>query len=112
VDDLVRKCRRADVAHVRVAPAALCAPGAVHADAAAATEKARAALAADPRVAEAAIGEDQTIEVRAASPEQDASFISELLVRQGFPVHYFSEEPLTLEDAFLRLTSGAEEKQY
>jgi len=133
VAEILRRGRRGNILHARVAPGprpaplsdpatdAACpdaaAPGAAQGPGANApsptaapvaspeTLRAQEALAADPRVESTALlGE--TIEVRLCPGECDPSFVARLLVEKGFHLHHFSEEPLTLEDAFMRLTAG------
>ncbi len=72
---------------------------------AAITRRARDLFNTDFRVAATALHEN-TIEVTLAENQADPSFIPELLLRNNFPLYHFSEEPLTLEDAFMRLTTS------
>ncbi len=92
VQELVRLCRRADIIHAKVG-------GEEN------LRKAVELLATDGRVAEAVV-KGELLEVRLASPETAADFVAEKLVGAGLPLHYLSEEPVTLEDAFMRLTKG------
>ncbi len=69
------------------------------------TLRARDLLAADPRLERVALLGD-TLELRLGSKEKDPSFVPALLIQNGLRVQHFSEAPLTLEDAFMRLTAG------
>jgi len=74
----------------------------------ASAEAARALLSADPRVARVVADpalRDLTIELVAG--EHGHHFIIEMLVRGGARIAAFQPEGIKLEDAFLRLTTGA-----
>ncbi len=72
------------------------------------SETALCLLREDPRVAECRLNAD-LLEIRLAENAADPSFIPPLLIGAGLHLHYFSEEPLSLEEAFLRLTADAAE---
>lgn len=123
LDDLIRRCRSGMVVHLRVGAAdthqivgcGSCAPAPCMAcrgnDALLPqdTEMARARRLLDehPAVVATTTGDDQ-LEVHLDADVRDASFLPELLVTNGFRLHHFSEEAISLEDAFMRLTAGNE----
>ncbi len=72
------------------------------------TRRAKSLLDTDPRVANTRVS-DNLLRVQLTDKEIDPSFIPALLVENGFHLHFFSEEPLTLEDAFLRLSESLTE---
>ncbi len=64
---------------------------------------ARRVLLADPRVEDVRLV-GTTLEVRLCDTVTDPGFIPVLLLGAGLQLLHFSEEPVTLEDAFMRLT--------
>ncbi len=99
VADLMRRMRRAHIALVRVLRND-CGPDESR-------RRARETLVEDERV-QGTYELEEMIEVHARPGQVDLSFIPELLIAKDYRVHYFSEEPLTLEDAFMRLTEQEE----
>lgn len=95
VEGLLREMRRPHIAHVRVTTAS--------GDPLAGAMEAKAVLEADERV-ERVKEVGDVLEVRIRPDLQDRSFLCGILVEGGLQIHHFTEEPLTLEDAFMRLT--------
>lgn len=95
VEGLLGQMRRPHIAHVRVTTAS--------GDPLAGSMEAKAVLEADDRV-ERVRERGDLLEVRIREDLQDRSFLCGILVENGLRIHHFSEEPLTLEDAFMRLT--------
>jgi ABC-2 type transport system ATP-binding protein len=92
LESAIRKVRQRSIMHVRVADGG--------------HEQAKERLQAHPNVANVEIKPDKTLQVTLGDDVHDASFIADLLVRDGLRLKMLKEEEVDLEDVFMGITKG------
>lgn len=110
IDELMHRCRTGTVVHLKVGghrsadPDTERVPSSDAASAESEMIRAESILNADKRV-DSVSAEEGVLVVRLTDGHTDASFIPESLIEHNFRIQQFTEELITLEDAFMRLTS-------
>ncbi len=98
IAELLRRLQRRDVVHIRVASSDLPSE-----EVGCLTARAAEVLRQEHAVAEVEAKDNGLLVVRLAAEVDNPSFLAAALLRHGSQLHFFSFEPLSLDEAFVRL---------